>query len=64
MTSFPQIPYWRRLSLSPAVVNELFELELPWAWDPTASSGALRSGESERAQAGFSDGNKEEEELP
>ena len=46
------------------MVNELFKLELPWAWDPTASSGALRSGEGKRSQAGFFYGNKEEEKLP
>ena len=61
-TLFPDV-YWQRLSLSLAMANELHELEQPWAWDPTASSRALRFGEGERSQAVVLDGNKEEEQL-
>ena len=44
----------------PAIANELFVLELPRAWDPTASSRALQPSESKRTQDCVLEGNKEE----
>ena len=54
----------RWLFLSPTVCHELFKLELPWAWEPPASSRAFRIGESKRPQGDFSHGNEEEEVVP
>jgi hypothetical protein len=48
----------RWLASSPAGINEYLELELPGAWQPPSSSGALPCGEGKVAQFSFSHGNQ------
>jgi hypothetical protein len=43
---------------TPALPNDLTELELPGAWEPSESSGTPPIGDSEEAQFGIPDGNQ------
>ena len=63
MFLLPFLHHRRRLDTSPAEPHELRQLELPWAWEPTASSRAFRIGESKEPDPGFSNGNEEKEFL-
>lgn len=54
---------WWWLFPSPANHHELLELELPWAWEPMASSRAFQSGEGKSSHDSLSNGDKEEESL-
>ena len=48
---------------NPTVHYELCQLELLWAWEPTASLRAFRINESKEPKLGFFNGNQEEEFL-
>jgi len=50
--------YWLRLHNSPANNHELFELELPRAWEPSSSLGPSPVGEAKAAQFFVSYGDK------
>jgi hypothetical protein len=44
------------LMISPASLNELLQLELPGAWEPSDRSGPLPDGEGKAPKYGFLNG--------
>lgn len=53
MSPLPYLCHRRWLSTSTAVHHELCQLELLWAWEPTASSRAFGTGESKEPKTWF-----------